>query len=346
MRKVHRWGGWALGVFLVLQVVTGLICAFRGEINGLLYEQPGARAVDPALSAGTIVEHFSRGFPELRFERLFFPGSLMGETAVVWARASDMDLHIAVYDPGSARLLKAGPVAAFPAELVFFFHVQLLAGREGQIVVGVLGVLLTVMSITGYLRWRRTSSLSRASAARAGPYARWLGRHRSIGIAIALIGVLLGVTGAFLGLKVLASPAPQPPATVSAREPIRAVPIDQAVAVARKTWPDGVLWSLTTDPAHPRHVTVIVRHPSGLPPRATDQLTFDTDASSATEVMFAEQALKSRLSAWAHGLHSGEWLGVAAKPMMVIAGLGLGAMAVLGYALTAMRLSLKRASSR
>lgn len=339
MRKVHRWCGWALGVFLVLQVITGLICTFRGELNGLLYEQPGHEVGDPALSAGTIVERFSRESPGLTFERLFFPGSLMGATAVVWARASDMDLHIAVYDPGSAQLLKAGPVTAFPAELVFFLHVQLLSGRSGQIVVGALGVLLMLMSVTGYLRWRRTSSAPIAKAAKTNVYARWLGRHRTLGIAIVLIGLLLGATGGFLGLKVLATPAPQPPATVSAREPILAAPIDQAVLVARQRWPDGVLWSLTIDPAHPRRVTVIVRHPSGLPPRATDQLTLDTDTRSATEVVFAAQPLKSRASAWAHGLHSGEWLGFAAKPLMILAGLALGAMAVLGYALTAMRLS-------
>lgn len=347
MRKMHRWCGWAFGAVLLLQAITGLICTFRGELNALLYEQPGREAGNHVLPAGLVVERFTRDFPELAFERLFFPGSLMGDTAVVWARTSDRDLHIAVYDPRTANLLKAGPVTSFPAELVFFLHVQLLSGRPGQVLVGAFGVLLMIMSVTGYLRWRRTPGAPIGSAARMSPYARWLSRHRSLGIGLALIALLIAVTGGFLGLKVLATSAPRPPASAAERQLIHATRIDQAVRVARQTWPDGVPWSLTADPADPRRVTVIVRRANGLPPRATDQLTVDTDSGSTTEVSFAAQSFKSQASAWAHGLHSGEWLGFAAKPLMIVTGLGLGAMAVLGYALTVMRVSrLKRGPAR
>ncbi len=56
-------------------------------------------------------------------------------------------------DPYSGRIVRDGPASAWPLEVVFNVHEQLLSGPVGETVIGIEGLALLTMAISGLVYW-------------------------------------------------------------------------------------------------------------------------------------------------------------------------------------------------
>jgi uncharacterized iron-regulated membrane protein len=142
-------------------------------------------------------------------------------------------------------------------------HVRLLMGLWGRVFVGVLGVSLVLSCLTGlyiYRGWMKKMFTLRLGAG-LGNRTTWAEAHKFIGVWSLLFNILIGVTGAVLGIENLVNqieskwvkpraksvatanaetPAATPAARRAAAPPANAamLPLDTLLAKAREAFPD------------------------------------------------------------------------------------------------------------
>lgn len=187
---LHRWTGGLAGLLLAVLALSGTVLVWEEAWIGV----PGAG--DPlrvdAAATGEAVEAALAVDPAL--SRITFADEGMG-------------LHQAIYkDGGGAYLTQAGQVVdrwdslwGRPELWLFDLHHYLFMGETGEIVTGVLGLLLLAFAITGLILWWRTR--------RKFQFRLWpaemtksaiIRQHRDIGAVASPLLIMTALTGSFM----------------------------------------------------------------------------------------------------------------------------------------------------
>jgi uncharacterized iron-regulated membrane protein len=202
----HSTLGVAIGVWLFTVAFTGAVSLFRAELD--TWAQPGF-AGDPSAPRGSADRVFAT-----------VSDALAGSTSVMMRfpdHASAAWDIIAVAPGRAPQRLRVDPTGAQPlgsarheaATAYFRLHAyMLLPGRVGRYLVGLLGLVVVGTVLSGVFMhrnvWRQAREL------RAGRRLRIVAAdlHRALGIWALLFHLLMGTTGAYLGLKdLLVAPA-------------------------------------------------------------------------------------------------------------------------------------------
>lgn len=212
LKSVYRWHQWlglGAGVFLVIIGFSGAVAVFKEEIDWLVtpalrvpVRPPAARAEPDALVASV-----QQAYPTARLEALHL-SSRTGYAHRAYLQLPEGGRE-AFLDPASGAVRGDRPTGAgYTTTLQNFirqFHVRLLLGAWGRVFVGVSGIVLALSCVTGLwiyrgwlknlfrLRWRGVASRT-----------RWSDLHRFVGLWSLLFNLLIGTTGAVLGLENLA----------------------------------------------------------------------------------------------------------------------------------------------
>jgi uncharacterized iron-regulated membrane protein len=329
LRKIHKWLGLAMLALLLLQAATGLMMVYRWDLARLLDPQ-GMTSMDRTASASLdrIAAAVSTAFPGLEPTRMMFPDR-PGATYFVHLRHSDGETSYASVDAGSASILRSGGVSAFPTEAAFELHHELMTGRAGRAIVGVIGVLLFTLLAIGFVLWMpRGGGLRRALSMqlRGSPQRATLDLHRVPGAIVSIPMLLIAATGAFIALQpLLAMPTTAAGKAASGLARLDAGSLENAVAKARNVYPhstvrevrwpaDGTLWVLFRAPEISKRAVHVVR--------------VDPRVAKIIEVRAAEQS--TGVATYLLPFHTGEKFGAVGRATTLFSGLMLFAMPLTG----------------
>jgi uncharacterized iron-regulated membrane protein len=200
LRTLHRGLGLTLGLFWLVQFLSGAILVFHRPLDDFLLGARSAainfRKVDAAL------DRLSRQPGQGVVTSVTPSGGLDGQLDVL-LRAPGGGLTAIRIDGSTGATLRTSswdrPVMSLsPFRMVFLLHKQLLAGKLGEWVVGVSGLLLAVNILVGLrIAWpqpgRWTSVLlPRPTKSRA---ARLQALHRALGLVLAPLLLVTVISG-------------------------------------------------------------------------------------------------------------------------------------------------------
>ncbi|HEU4565736.1 MAG TPA: PepSY-associated TM helix domain-containing protein [Gemmatimonadaceae bacterium] len=338
---LHRWLTFLVGVFFVAVTVTGALLVFEFEIDRTLHPAlyrvtPGDVGADSALAA------MRSARPKARFARLRFPSAerpvYVGEIDV--PRRTEV-----IVDPGSGRIL--GVRGDSFVRQVQRLHINLFAGQPGAKLVGVVGVLLVVMTVTGlYLWWPGMRKLALGFRVRWGtgtPNVTY-DLHNLAGILSLPVVLLTAATGAMLtfggATQWLAHAAlretpsrPRPAALRSEPLPgVAPLPLDEIVRIARDTI-RGYQPVMISLPAKPTQaVQVRLLHPDIPSAEGGGRVAMDQYSGRVLQASSPHTGTRAQLLVyrWVFPLHVGSAGGLTMRVLWLVFGLVPLALAVTG----------------
>lgn len=234
------------------------------------------------------------------------------------------------------------------AEYLATLHIRIFAGTPGRNFVGIFGLSLLMLSISGLLILGRF----------LGKKALWLIRrdkarathsdlHKLVGVVLLLPALLFAVTGFWLGLQGrlmtwfdIERPEvfERPPVIEPALD--RALPLDlpALLAVAKNHHPNLIPETITWSTDGQRSVSIYGRVEPMIYERQSHGLVLDKADRSVLHLNNAAQGnWKEKLFYLQEGLHFGEWGGMPVRWIYFAVGLLLAAMPVTGFAIQLLR---------
>lgn len=309
---LHGGLGLAAGALLAFLALTGSLAVFRREIDWLttpaLRVAPPARHVPlDAVYAGAVRAHPAR--PGEWLWSIQRPEGPRFAYAVLF-REGDEVTEVFV-DPATGRATGERAVGIHlgsVANAVRQVHVRLLLGVWGRAFVGLCGVLLVLMALTGLALSRRDRGHAHAGRRAVAR------RHTHLGWWTLAFHLLSGASGAVLGLEVVPRLArralrPAPARPVAAPRPaspqLPAGALEGAVSAAATALPGLTARVLRFDPSAPR-VTVYLDHPSPWVARGASEVYVGLRSGRVLDVTDARRApLASRAYDVLDPLHFG-----------------------------------------
>lgn len=342
LAAIHRWLGLIVALFVLLQATTGLLIAFKDDLAYWL--DPAMQAVggmtasrlsaDAALVAALAASHPCRPV------RLYFPKRPDGVFLLKCRRGPGERHWIATVDPGTGTVLRAGPAWQFPFELADELHLDWSLDRPGRLAVGLLGSSLVALAVIGAVIW--WPGLGRIRRAlrpvwRGRARAKLLMLHRLAGPIMAVPVLLLASAGAMTALRPWLDPMVSRvlPIAVAPHfaESIPAGPLLSLAEVERlalEANPGASVRDIRERGGFDR-VQVVMNPARTARPRAADHVWIDRRTSTVIGILHTDREPRgSRLLGWLLPLHTGEWLGLAGRLLMLLAGGTVIALAVTG----------------
>lgn len=273
--RTHLVIGVAAGVLMSLTGMTGSLLVFGDEIDRLL--NPSLLRVEPDTQRRPldgVIADLRAAFPDRRIDRIHLADERESSLEVCFAEGAD-PACVYVNPYTGARLGVRVPAHSFRGQLLSF-HRRLLSGMAGETIVGISGVLLITLSLTGLILWThaRRPVWRRRLSTTATPYVRRFDLHRLVGLGALPVLLLLAATGTAMIFRptfeatlnrLASSPMPVPPA-VSAASPAKTISLDATLRTVRTTVPDAEPTYLILPASSPAPLTVRARmHGEWLP---------------------------------------------------------------------------------
>lgn len=346
---VHRWTGLASAIFILFFSVTGAVAVYYSEIDR--WASPGLAvprsdqsrsALQPALDAARAVA------PERAPELMWLPSR--PDEAIVVRLAPGVDLFRVFVDPSTSRV--TGTTSGeHIANVVRQTHLRFyFFGWQGRVVTGLFGLVLLLSAVTGvfiyapFMRgvWRAGLRWWQIRDGRS--QLAWSDVHKLIGVTALFFNVIIGVSGAVLGLEnlqrfspALATALHPSPGRYEVAACDQAAPLDQVVDAAQRDI-DGLRATLVSFPS-PRQPFYTVS--GDLPGRLRASGTSWVAVDRCARVLDRFDARRSELSAsayqWMEPLHFGDWGGWPLKLLYCLLGMTSGVLAITGLGLAAMK---------
>jgi len=328
LQRVHRYVALGLGPVIVMMGLTGAALVFREELTALF--TPAVRVAQAAVPPGQyarIMAAVVKVEPDVRSLDIV-PAQRPGLATQVVVHVEFRERYLYV-DPHDGRVVADGERQWLPFATFYELHRRLMLGVPGEYAVGVAGLALAFLGVSGLVMWwpRKLKQAFRI---------RWDGNrlavsydlHRCAGAAFALLLILnavIGITMTFDAASVAfvdrvsgRSTPPPPPASSNAITARR--PLDEILAAADRAFPGGdVVRVMIRDGNAP--VVVRKRLPGENDTHGANRIY--VDAASATVVgtsPLAAQAPGNAMFEWTYPLHTGMLVGIPYRLLLVIAG--------------------------
>ncbi|MFZ5625230.1 MAG: PepSY-associated TM helix domain-containing protein [Gemmatimonadota bacterium] len=329
--RLHLWLGLTVGALLAALGLAGSLLVFRDELDRTL--NPELLVVAPGAERLPLAELLDR-------LRAAHPGEPV--IRVNLARDADQP-HEVWLGPPAERLVYVDPYrgtilgsrlpTSYLMGWLFDFHTHLLTGERGQVVIGIAGAVLLLLSLSGlYVWWPRLGKLTSALTVR-----RDLGRrrfhfdlHRVSGAVAALFLVVSSVTGLslvfheqFMAAFDLATASPPRPITPTStvRPGAATIPVDSAIAIAVRALPEGTPTYIALPSGAAAPFVVRLRQPSELHPNGRNFVSLDRYSGA---VLLVENARTAPAGTRAYNVlyptHIGRTAGTAGRVVLVFVG--------------------------
>lgn len=318
---LHLWLGLTAGLVFALASLAGTVLVFHVDLLKLQHPQlAGHEAVADGRVLAHLIERWGpEGMRSLDLPRAELP---------VW-QAYFEDGHRQYFAPEDGALLLYRSHHDDVLLWLHEWHVDLLAGKTGREVWGVIGWISLAMILVGlYLWWpRRGRYLAQLKVHAGPPVRRWLSWHRSSGVILLPLLLLATVTGvgmvygkAFQKVFVAAFGGEN----VKAPErPTDARPIDWtgAIATARAALPDARLARVSVPDPDEGVLAFRAQADGEWHPVGRSTISLARDGGVVQVVDATEHKLGMRMSQALYPLHIGAVGGSTMKWVTALIGL-------------------------
>lgn len=336
---MHRWLGLAVGGFLLLLGLTGMVLSFYVEIDA------AAHASLRAVPAHARPESYEAVYQTLRKAepnragpwRIEVPQAGGVISARYYKPIETQDRAFAPLivwvDPTRMEVVRTAVWGRFFVTFVYDLHYHLLIDGPGKVVVASVGLIGICLILAGLWLWWPRKGRLKASLQINQPY-HWIRTsfewHRLMGVIGTAFLLLFCVTGSLLaapewfrpGLNALAPTFKAPDLTPYAHVPTR-ITVDDAMRTAAKVFPTArIRWIETPGVGAGTYRIIMAQRfePSQRFPRTTVWLRADTGEVIATRNPAHDSASDIILN-WLHPLHTGEAFGLFGRLVVMFAGL-------------------------
>ena len=327
--SLHRWVGLALAALLLVQGLTGVALVFRDELESIVHPELNVAAGGERLSLERLVEAARAARPDAVLQRT----KEMEDGAVLFRFAEDGHAYLLAMDPYRGTILHQGGPTAWPGQWLFELHHTLLSGDLGETIVGIEGLALLFIAVTGPIVWwpgrkRLASGFRIVRGAGADRLLRSL--HRSAGAALAVMIVVSATTGAVMVFKERIRPlfadayVPKPSPPVDARPGSARVPVDRLIGQARMDYGPTELVEVRFQGKDAQTVVVYLRDESSLRENAAKQIYFN--AYDGVEIgHYVPSALPAGNSFidWQFPIHTGRAGSLVGRLLILAGGIGI-----------------------
>lgn len=339
VRRVHLWLGLSVGLLFAVTGLTGSVLVFYPAIDGALH--PGlARAADGGRPASwqAVYDALRRDHPgrEGAWRIEVTPGG--GAIPIryytpVETRDRDFAPLMLWLDPVDLRAVRRGFWGDYWTTWIYDLHYRLLLERPGAIAMGIAGIVMLAMLVSGlWAWWPRTGGWGRSLAWKRGasPSRRLYDVHKWTGIGGALVLIVVTVTGVMLDLPDQVRPIVARTSPLFATPPLASVPraggmlpLDALVRRAMAVLPGGELAWIETPAGRRGVVRVNLRIP-GEPSRRFPRSNVWLDPYDGRVLAVRDERRDSggdTLLTWLHPLHDGEAFGLIGRWLVFVSGL-------------------------
>lgn len=339
--RLHLYVGLFGGALFVLTSLTGSFLVFYKAIdewlnpNQLLSTPGNARPLSDILATAQSA-HPEWSAPDTLIFPLHDRDSFHAWFKDPAAAPADEQWHVVAVDPSTPRVLSDRRWGAFLVSVIYELHQELLLGRPGEIVVGIMALFLLLSVVSGlYLWWPKPGKFRRALTFQSGGslIRKHYDLHKLTGLVGAGLLTLLALTGFYLEFPNLvtpvvswfspvrdASPAEQPRSDLQAGMP--KISIEQAVVIAHMTFPDAQpMWIGL--PQHERDsYSVGLRQPGEVRQAGGQTEVWIDQYSGAVQRVTDWNRFTGgeTFLSWLFPLHNGEAFGLTSRWMVFAAG--------------------------
>ncbi len=358
--KAHKYLGLCVGLLLAMSGLTGSLLVFGEEIdaflNSSLLRVEHAGQVQKA-SLEDVLKSVRQAYPNENLARIRLPREA-AETYEVCFEAK-ADPRCAYVDPYSANVLGSRvPAHSFKSRL-FYLHRRLLSGETGQTIIGIGGIILLLLSLSGVVLWwpgRRNLARGWKIRWRSSRYRINYDLHRIIGVCALLFLSLTAFTGAAMvfrptfesALKKIAPSAPPSPRPTSTLRSDGARPsLDEILRSADAALPAGEATMITL-PSTPAGAIVVRKRVSGeLHPNGRSLVHLDQYSG---QLLLAENALEApqatRIVNNLYPLHTGRLAGIFTRVLQVFVGFTPAFLFFTGFMMWLSRLRARNSAAK
>lgn len=320
---------------------SGAMLVFGREIDAMLSPQlfvvePGK----PPESLDKIVNAVKDRYPRETIYRVRLPQKPHDSLEVWLNSTTGQRVYV---DPSNGRLLGShDPRQSFTGWLRRI-HVELLMGNFGRTLVGLFGIQLLILCVSGLWMWRpgwHRLTKVRSVPKKASLQVRMYLWHRSLGAVSAVLLIMSAGTGIamtfddaaqFVVSVVTQLPVPAKPPQTVISTPGDYGSLDSAARIAQSHLPAAsIRWIWLPTPTNGTLV-VRMRDPSEWHPNGKSYVYLDSNSHHVLGVIDASQATDvSKVTNYIYPLHTGE-LGIPATRIVVMSsGIGLVALGWMG----------------
>jgi len=344
---IHRWLGLTVGLLFVFLGLTGSLLVFDHAIDEWLNPEllltEGAGAKHPLRELVARAEAAYRGEPSHPVA-VSAPRVWRGVWTVWFQSGSEeVPAFTGVYvDPSTARVTGQRVWGEDLMSIIYKLHYTLLAGKTGETIVGLTGLVLLISVCSGvYLWWPLwKSGWAAAIAVRRGRRFNY-DLHKTMGILSAPVLVVITFTGVYLVFPEWIKPA----VTVfsdetapivglkSASQRGQPITLEQAIEIALGQFPDATFCHFHPPQGDDGAYEVAVRQPRevqqsfGATQVWIDQYTGSILAVRDTKDLTSADAF----FAWQFPLHNGEAFGLLGRWIVFFAGLTPAGLYITGF---------------
>lgn len=331
LRTLHLWLGLIAGLFIVIMGISGVIVVFRPYFENAAAPSvqggpTNSKAVQAALSADLTLVHI-----RARITRITFPQT-PSEPLLVQAETADKQRMQFFVDPATGNMLGTKPKIGW-LDWTVDLHQNLLAGRTGRAVTGVIGIALFLMSVSGLVSWlagrrdwKRTLSVPQKAPFRRVNYEG----HIWVGLWINLLLIVVSFTGIVLaypntfqqGIRMVngeQTPADRPTLNAASHD-LR--PLAEYMQAAVLALPGGVVRELRLPSNDHAPVSLTLWTPGDARPKGTNVVYLDPSSARVLSVEQSRGLLSSkRLVDFADAIHKTELGGLPVRIVFAVIGL-------------------------
>lgn len=211
--NIHKWSSLICTIFLLMLCITGLPLIFTHEIDdyfGAGTEPPAIPGATASLNKDVILEAALAEKPGKVIKYIFWDVKehphQMFLTLADSTEAPIEEDHYLTMDVRTAKVLDAIPNELNFMLVMYYLHVEMLAGLPGKLFLGLMGVLYILAIVSGVVLYAPIMKRFNFGMIRTekSNRVRWLDMHNMLGIVTLAWVTVVGLTGV---INTLADPA-------------------------------------------------------------------------------------------------------------------------------------------
>ncbi|PSB06721.1 peptidase [Pleurocapsa sp. CCALA 161] len=215
----HRYLGLVVGILAAAIALTGSLLIIHHWTSPLFEQKVIIIPEGEPLTINAIASKVQSAFPQLTLESLQIPKEITEPITVWWVAAGDKYSSASINPYTGVFLNQPKPDNAYTTFL-WNIHINLLGGEKGAYVAGVVGLLTTILCITGIILWPGWRRLVNGFKIKWNAKAKRLNfdLHKVVGIIAAVFLSMAMFTGFIWNYGTWTTPAiyaatfsPQPP---------------------------------------------------------------------------------------------------------------------------------------
>lgn len=331
--KLHRWIGLAFAALLLVQALSGTAMVFRDELEPLVHPELEVSGGGARAPLQELVDTVRAAAPDAKLLR--FEWSRGGAVLFRLLDANGEPMLMAL-DPRSGTILRQGGLGTWPTEWLFHLHDALLSGKVGEWIVGLGGIALIFIVITGPIVWwpgrkRLKTGFRVIRGAGADRLLRSL--HRAAGAALALVILISAGTGVTMIFKPNLQPllmsadayVPKPMVDVPEKPAgSERLSVDTLIAKARHDYGPSELMEVRFQGEAAQVVLVYLRDEASARENASKQIYFNAyDGSEVGHYVPSALPAGNSFIDWQYPIHTGRQAGPLGRLLILLGGVGL-----------------------